>query len=127
MTSEWIEAVWERGKLDNIHATDPQFARFGFRLSLESLQFCLIPKCYRLSGPKPDPNLISQLLHLVKITLFKNHFFTVPKMSLYVATKFRIIKIKLYYFFQIQKSGSVWTEHHCLADEQVRIVQNFRT
>jgi hypothetical protein len=36
MTSEWIEAVWERGKLDNIHATDPQFARFGFRLSLES-------------------------------------------------------------------------------------------
>ena len=30
MTADWIDAVWQRGKLDNIHATDPQFARFNY-------------------------------------------------------------------------------------------------
>ncbi len=28
MLSDWVDTVWERGKLDNIHATDKQFARF---------------------------------------------------------------------------------------------------
>ena len=24
MTQEWVQQVWERGKEENIHATDPQ-------------------------------------------------------------------------------------------------------
>ena len=27
MTSEWIDIVWTKGQSENIHATDPQFAR----------------------------------------------------------------------------------------------------
>jgi topoisomerase (DNA) II binding protein 1 len=28
MTAEWITQVWEKGKHDNIHATDPTFTRY---------------------------------------------------------------------------------------------------
>ena len=28
MTSEWVEKVWEKGKHDPVHATDPQFTRY---------------------------------------------------------------------------------------------------
>ncbi len=27
MTLEWIEVVWKKGQTENIHATDPQFAK----------------------------------------------------------------------------------------------------
>lgn len=28
MTAEWVDQVWERGRHDNVHAVDPQFARY---------------------------------------------------------------------------------------------------
>ena len=28
MTLEWIEVVWKKGQTENIHATDPQFAKW---------------------------------------------------------------------------------------------------
>ncbi len=59
MLSDWVDTVWERGKLDNIHATDPQFARF-----------VVLPNhCHQLTLIKSDLPISDRTISL----LIKNH------------------------------------------------------